>query len=39
MSNIVLVYPPVSMRGKYKKVATGHEVPPQPLICLGAVLR
>ena len=39
MSNIVLVYPPVSMRGKYRKVATGHEVPPQPLICLGAVLR
>lgn len=39
MSNVVLVYPPVEVEGRYKSVATGHEVPPQPLICLGAVLR
>lgn len=39
MCNIVLVYPPVSMSGKYKKVSTGHEVAPQPLICLAGVLR
>jgi radical SAM superfamily enzyme YgiQ (UPF0313 family) len=37
--DIMLVYPPVSIRGRYKKVATGHEVPPQPLIYLGAYLR
>ena len=39
MSNIVLVYPPVNITGRYKKVATGHEVPPQPLIYLGSYLR
>lgn len=39
MTDIVLVYPPVSISGRYKKVATGHEVPPQPLIYLGAFLR
>lgn len=37
--DIALVYPPVSIAGRYKKIATGHEVPPQPLICLGAFLR
>lgn len=39
MCDIALVYPPVSISGRYKKVATGHEVPPQPLIYLGAFLR
>lgn len=39
MSDIVLVYPPVALKGRYKKIASGHEVPPQPLIYLGAVLR
>ncbi|PIQ89631.1 MAG: hypothetical protein COV72_02115 [Candidatus Omnitrophica bacterium CG11_big_fil_rev_8_21_14_0_20_42_13] len=39
MYDIALVYPPVSIKGRYKKVATGHEVPPQPLIYLGAYLR
>jgi len=39
MYDIVLVYPPVSITGRYKKIATGHEVPPQPLIYLGAILR
>lgn len=39
MSGIVLVYPPVRLEGRYKKLATGHEVPPQPLIYLGAYLR
>ncbi|KPK41824.1 MAG: hypothetical protein AMJ78_04435 [Omnitrophica WOR_2 bacterium SM23_29] len=39
MSDIVLVYPPVFVSGRYKKVATGHEVPPQPLIYLGGFLR
>lgn len=39
MYDIVLAYPPVSVRGRYGKVATGHEVPPQPLIYLGAYLR
>jgi anaerobic magnesium-protoporphyrin IX monomethyl ester cyclase len=38
-SEIVLVYPPVVLHGRYEKVATGHEVPPQPLLYLGAVLR
>ncbi|MBU1084264.1 MAG: radical SAM protein [Candidatus Omnitrophota bacterium] len=38
-SDIVIVYPPVVMKGNYESVATGHEVPPQPLIYLGAVLR
>lgn len=37
--DIVLIYPPVSISGRYKEVATGHEVPPQPLIYLGAYLR
>lgn len=39
MSDIILVYPPVTLSGRYNEVATGHEVPPQPLIYLGAVLR
>lgn len=39
MCDIVLIYPPVTMAGRYKKVATGHEVAPQPLIYLGAYLR
>lgn len=39
MTELVLVYPPVSINGRYGKVATGHEVPPQPLIFLGAYLR
>jgi radical SAM superfamily enzyme YgiQ (UPF0313 family) len=39
MNDITLVYPPVSMEGRYREVATGHEVPPQPLIYLGAYLR
>lgn len=39
MTDIVLVYPPVAISGRYKKVATGHEVPPQPLIYLGSYLR
>ena len=39
MVDIVLVYPPVSLGGRYKKVATGHEVAPQPLIYLAAYLR
>lgn len=39
MYDIVLIYPPVAMGGRYKKVATGHEVAPQPLIYLGAYLR
>lgn len=39
MCDIALVYPPVSIMGRYRKVATGHEVPPQPLIYLGAYLR
>ncbi|MFC1524879.1 B12-binding domain-containing radical SAM protein [Planctomycetota bacterium] len=39
MYDIVIVYPPVVTTGRYGKVATGHEVPPQPLIYLGAVLR
>lgn len=39
MAETVLVYPPVAINGRYKKVATGHEVPPQPLIYLGAYLR
>jgi radical SAM superfamily enzyme YgiQ (UPF0313 family) len=38
-NDIILVYPPVSIRGRYRKVATGHEVPPQPLIYVGAFLR
>lgn len=39
MYDMVLVYPPASITGRYRKVATGHEVPPQPLIYLGAYLR
>lgn len=39
MCDIALVYPPVFLKGRYAKVATGHEAPPQPLICLGAYLR
>lgn len=39
MYDMVLIYAPVITTGRYKKVATGHEVPPQPLIYLGAVLR
>ena len=39
MSDIILVYPPVTLRGRYSEVAIGHEVPPQPLIYLAAVLR
>ncbi|MBI4678113.1 MAG: cobalamin B12-binding domain-containing protein [Elusimicrobia bacterium] len=37
--DIVIVYPPVVRTGRYSQVATGHEIPPQPLINLGAVLR
>lgn len=37
--DIVIVYPPVVLSGRYGDVATGHEIPPQPLIYLGAVLR
>jgi len=39
MHDIVIVYPPVTTAGRYGKVATGHEVPPQPLIYLAAILR
>lgn len=39
MTDIALLYPPVAIKGRYIKVATGHEVPPQPLIYLAAVLR
>ena len=39
MNDMVLLYPPVSIKGRYVKVSTGHEVPPQPLIYLAAVLR
>ena len=39
MIDIVLVYPPAVTAGRYKQVATGHEVAPQPLLYLGAILR
>lgn len=39
MKSTVLVYPPVILGGRYKTLATGTEVPPQPLLYLGAVLR
>lgn len=38
-NGIVLIYPPVSLTGRYKKISSGHEVAPQPLICLASVLR
>lgn len=39
MIDILLIYPPVIFKGRYKQVALGNEVPPHSLIFLGAVLR
>lgn len=39
MPDIILAYPPVTLTGRYGEIATGHEVPPQPLLYLASVLR
>lgn len=39
MEKVVILYPPTVIKGRYNQVSTGHEVAPQPLLYLGAVLR